>query len=150
ALHNFDNTHGRLPAALIHSGRYNNRNNTPYQGPEVSYAGQPYKVYNHSGFVALLPYIEQEPLFKQYRYDLVGSPSNPYGLPLGPSPAPNPNLVVASNPVKTYVCPADENPPPHVTRWPPTVQPTDFYLMLNASRSNYLFNTGAYTDYSAD
>src|SRR6516165_7515256 len=66
ALHNFDNTYKRLPAALIHSGRYNNPNNRPYVGPEVSYAGQPYVIYNHSGFIALLPFIEQGPLFKQY------------------------------------------------------------------------------------
>ena len=36
ALHNFDHTHKRLPAALIHSGRYNNPNNRPYSGPEVT------------------------------------------------------------------------------------------------------------------
>src|SRR5690348_16919807 len=52
ALHNFaGNYGGRLPAALIHSGRYNNANNVPYSGPEVSYKGQsPYTIYNHSGF----------------------------------------------------------------------------------------------------
>jgi type II secretory pathway pseudopilin PulG len=61
ALANYDNTFKRLPAALIHSGRYNNPKNRPYVGPEVSYAGQPYVIYNHSGFVALLPYIEQGP-----------------------------------------------------------------------------------------
>src|SRR3954471_3368663 len=45
ALHNFaNNTNGRLPAALIHSGRYNNASNQPYVGPEVSYKGQPYVV----------------------------------------------------------------------------------------------------------
>src|SRR5262245_41776073 len=59
ACHAFNDVYGRLPAALIHSGRYNNPNNTPYVGPEVNYAGQPYQIYNHSGFVALLPYIEQ-------------------------------------------------------------------------------------------
>src|SRR5438874_24649 len=73
ALHNYDTTFGRLPAALIHSGRYNNAGNTPYVGPEVSYAGQPYQVYNHTGFVALLPYIEYDNLFAQYRYDCIGS-----------------------------------------------------------------------------
>jgi prepilin-type N-terminal cleavage/methylation domain-containing protein/prepilin-type processing-associated H-X9-DG protein len=148
ALHNFDNTHRRLPAALIHSGRYNNPNNRPYEGPEVSYKGQPYAVYNHSGFVALLPYLELDNLWKQYNYQLVGSPSNPYGLRLGPSPKPNPNDDVAATYVKIYTCPSDENPPPVVTRNPYT--PSDFYTMVSARRSNYLFSTGAYTDYDAD
>ena len=77
AFTNFDTNFGRLPAALIHSGRYNNPSNTPYRGPEVSYAGQPYVIYNHSGFVALLPFIEQDNLFKQYNYSFIGSPSSP-------------------------------------------------------------------------
>src|SRR5947209_13050626 len=68
ALHNYNDTYKRCPAAIIHSGRYNNPNNRPYNGPEVSYAGQPYVIYNHSGFVALLPYIEQGNLFNQYSY----------------------------------------------------------------------------------
>jgi prepilin-type N-terminal cleavage/methylation domain-containing protein/prepilin-type processing-associated H-X9-DG protein len=148
ALHNFNDSYGRLPAALIHSGRYNNPNNTPYQGPEVNYAGQPYVIYNHSGFVALLPYIEQQNLFNQYSYAFVGSPSSPYGIPIGPNPSPNPNNAVAASLVKIYVCPADENPPPVESRNPNLT--TDFYTMVSARRSNYLFNTGAYTDYDAD
>ena len=148
ALHNFQGVYNRLPAALIHSGRYNNKNNQPYQGPEVNYAGQPYVIYNHSGFVALLPFIEQDNLFKQYNYAYVGSPSSPYGIPTGPDPNPNPNDAVSAALVKIYVCPADENPPPVVTRNPYT--PSDFYTMVSGRRSNYLFNTGLYTDYDAD
>jgi len=148
ALHNYDGMYGRLPAALIHSGRYNNAANTPYVGPEVSYAGQPYVVYNHSGFVALLPFIEYDNLFAQYRYDLVGSPSNPYALPLGPSPNPNTNDVVAGTYIKTYTCPGDENPGPVVNYNPYT--PSQFYTMVSGRRSNYAFNTGAYTDYDTD
>src|SRR5947208_9811542 len=62
ALQSFNDTYKRLPAALIHSGRYNNAANRPYEGPEVSYVGQAYRIYNHTGFVALLPYIEQTAL----------------------------------------------------------------------------------------
>src|SRR5437868_6982397 len=54
ALQGFNDTYKKLPAALIHSGRYNNAANTPYSGPEVSYTGLPYRIYNHSGFIALL------------------------------------------------------------------------------------------------
>jgi prepilin-type processing-associated H-X9-DG protein len=146
ALANFDNTYGRLPAALIHSGRYNNANNKPYQGPEVNYSGQPYVIYNHTGFVALLPYIEQDNLFKQYSYANRASASSPYGIAVAPQSASN-DAVAATN-VKTYVCPSDTDPPPIMTRNPG--QSSDFYEMVSASRSNYLFSTGAYTDYDAD
>jgi len=146
ALHNFNDTHGRLPAALIHSGRYNNATNTPYDGPEVTYKGQPYVIYNHTGFVALLPYIEQDNLFKQYNYQLVGSTSSPYGIPTGPDPTNNPNRTVAQQVVKTYLCPSD-NTPNARTNQPRT---TDFYEMLETQHGNYLFATGSFNDYSAN
>jgi prepilin-type N-terminal cleavage/methylation domain-containing protein/prepilin-type processing-associated H-X9-DG protein len=145
ALHNFaGNYNGRLPAAIIHCGRYNNASNTPYSGPEVSYKGQsPYTIYNHSGFVALLPYVEQDNLFRQYSYAFRASASSPYGIPIAPqSPA---NDAVAATVVSIFVCPSDVKPPPVESRNPGNS--TDFYEMVSAARSNYLFSTGAYTDY---
>jgi prepilin-type N-terminal cleavage/methylation domain-containing protein/prepilin-type processing-associated H-X9-DG protein len=148
ALHAFDGVYNRLPAAMIHSGRYNytkvTPNPKPYRGPEVNYTGQPYKVYNHTGFVALLPFIEQEPLFKRYNYQCVGSTSNPYSLPLGPDPSNNPNYAVSNADIKIYTCPTDESPAPEVTYKAGT---NDFYARNDARRGNYLFNAGAYTDY---
>jgi len=144
ALANFDNTYGRLPAALIHSGRAASHG-PPYSGPEANYTGQQYLIYNHSGFVALLPFVEQNALFNQYNYAFNGSQSSPYGIQVAPSSAAND--AVASQNVKVYVCPADQNPPPVVNR---NNGPSDFYTMVSARRSNYLFNTGAYTDYDTD
>jgi len=147
ALHSYNDVAGRLPAAMIHSGRYNNASAAPYEGPEVNYRGQARVVYNHTGFVALLPYIEQENLFKQYTYANVSSSSSPYGLTIGPDPNPNPNRIVASTYLKVYTCPADEVPPPTISSNPRST--TDFYERDNFRRSNYLFNTGIYTDYDA-
>jgi len=148
ALHNFaDKTQGRLPAAIIHCGRYNNSTNKPYEGPEVSYKGQsPYTIYNHSGFIALLPYIEQENLFRQYSYQFRASASSPYGLPIAPQSASND--AVAATILSIMTCPSDQKPPPVETRNPGNS--TDFYEMVSAARSNYLFSTGAYTDYDAN
>jgi prepilin-type N-terminal cleavage/methylation domain-containing protein/prepilin-type processing-associated H-X9-DG protein len=161
ALHNFANTHnGRLPAAMIHSGRVTdamvaNGQTKPYSGPEVSYKGQPYAAYNHTGFVALLPYIEQDNLFKQYNYAFISSSSyntnaGAASYPLGPDPSPNPNRLVAQEHVKTYTCPADDNPAPQATSasYPPRSR--TFYEKDSPRRSNYLFNTGYYTDYDRD
>jgi hypothetical protein len=166
ALHNFANTNnGRLPAAMINSGRAGsgtiNSNVSNYKGPEVdlqsvygagSTAGS-YRVFNHTGFVALLPYIEQNNLFNQYNYLFIANGSNPYGYTPGPDPSPNPNRFVGSQIVKTYVCPADQNPPQVVVS---SDAAGAFYergaggAFPGVARSNYLFNTGYYTDYDRD
>jgi len=166
ALHNFANNNGgRFPAAMINSGRCNVLGGTQgsnYKGPEcdlTSYGpGTPaqastYRVMNHTGFIALLPYIEQDNLFRQYNYQQISNGSNPYGQPLGPDPVGNTNRLVGSQKLKTFACPSDENPAP-------TVVVADaagsFYergvngTYPGVTRSNYLFNTGYYTDYDRD
>jgi prepilin-type N-terminal cleavage/methylation domain-containing protein/prepilin-type processing-associated H-X9-DG protein len=146
ALHSFNDAHGRFPAALIHSGRYNNPNATPYRGPEVQYT-TPYVVYNHTGFVALLPYLEQSALFQQYSYQNISSASSPFKIPIGNNPSPNPNQTVVGGAMfKIFVCPSDKVPAPVVTA--NSEDPTNYYERTNAARGNYLFNTGFYTDYN--
>jgi prepilin-type N-terminal cleavage/methylation domain-containing protein/prepilin-type processing-associated H-X9-DG protein len=170
ALHGFANNYnGRLPAALINSGRCNVNGGTQgsnYKGPEVDLQsiyglGTPgaqaatYRVFNHTGFVALLPYIEQENLFKRYSYTniAVSSQGTGYGLIMGPDPSGNPNRAVAATPIKTYTCPSDENPAPVVVT---ADAANTFYergvggQFPGVARSNYLFNTGYYTDYDRD
>jgi prepilin-type N-terminal cleavage/methylation domain-containing protein/prepilin-type processing-associated H-X9-DG protein len=149
ALHNFAGNYGsRFPAALIHPGWHSSASPTAprYEGPEVNYSSQPqYLVYNHSGFIALLPYIEQENLFKQYNYQYVGSSRNGNGStatlgPDGPSGyTSNPNRIVAGTSLKIMTCPSDDNPPPQVTSVPGTA---GAYERYNTRRSNYLFNIG--------
>ncbi|HZZ79716.1 MAG TPA: DUF1559 domain-containing protein, partial [Gemmataceae bacterium] len=137
ALHSFHDAKKRFPAALIHSGRYNNPNALPYTGPEVSYAGQPYKVYNHTGFVALLPYIDQGPLFARYDYTQVSSSSSPYGIPIGnDAQASNPNRIIAGTQLAVFTCPSDVSPAPRVTS--NAFSTTDYYERYNTCRSNYL------------
>src|SRR4051794_16801896 len=57
ALHSYQNDLGRFPAAKIHSGAAG-LGQANYVGPEANYSGQPFKIYNHTGWVALLPYVE--------------------------------------------------------------------------------------------
>src|SRR5215207_2558028 len=59
ALHSFHDLNGRFPAAKIHSGTATIFQKN-YVGPEVNYAGKPFRVYNHTGWVALLPFVEQD------------------------------------------------------------------------------------------
>jgi prepilin-type N-terminal cleavage/methylation domain-containing protein/prepilin-type processing-associated H-X9-DG protein len=165
ALHNFaGNYNGRFPAAMINSGRCNVSGGTQgsnYKGPEVDLqavygagtTSATYKVFNHTGFVALLPYIEQDNLFKTYSYLQISNGSNPYGQAMGPDPAGNTNRIVGSRPIKTYTCPSDETPAPVVVASNPA---GDFYergvngQFPGVARSNYFFSTGYYTDYDRD
>src|SRR5262249_39267449 len=164
ALHSFaNNNKGRLPAAMINSGRCNvagGTNGTNYKGPEVDLQAiygrggtkdaANYRVMNHTGFIALLPHIEQNNLFTKYDYTMIANSSNPYGQTLGPDPAGNPNRWIGSQIIPTYVCPADDNPPPVMVTGDAAGA---FYergvngLFPGVTRGNYLFNTGYYTDY---
>jgi prepilin-type N-terminal cleavage/methylation domain-containing protein/prepilin-type processing-associated H-X9-DG protein len=147
SLHSFHDANKRLPAALIHPGWHSTAKPTapPYSGPEVTYTA-PYKVYNHSGFIALLPYIEQGPLHKQYNYQYVGSSRNGNGstavlAPDGPSGyTSNPNRAVASTYLAVMACPSDDMPPPKVTS--SDAGTSGAYERYQVSRSNYLFNIG--------
>lgn len=162
ALHNFHFTHNRLPAAMIHSGR--SRNNTPYVGPEGNFSFLPptiynpygaYKIYNHTGFVALLPYMEQDNLFKQYNYALPSSSSVDTTLGWTNSNVANylngyeQNGAVTGNDgvieqqPPLYLCPSDHKPSAVDDVGYSTV---NLYERHHGAHSNYLFNTGAFTD----
>jgi prepilin-type N-terminal cleavage/methylation domain-containing protein/prepilin-type processing-associated H-X9-DG protein len=164
ALHAFADTHSqRLPAAMINSGRAGsgtiNGNISNYKGPEVDLQTPygkgdtvaTYRVFNHTGFTALLPYIEQGPLFQRYNYQNVASTSmgTGYGYTMGPDPSGNPNRAVVSTPIPTYTCASDDNPAPVMTT---ADAAQTFYERMSpgVARSNYLFNTGYYTDYDRD
>jgi prepilin-type N-terminal cleavage/methylation domain-containing protein len=152
ALQEFHDTHIKMPAALIHSGRSDPAVHglSPYCGPEVCYKGQPYAIYNHTGFIALLPYLEQKGLHDQYDYGKVSSSSNMTGAPLGADPGGanhNHDPIngfdgVASNILKVYQCPSDRDEEP-VNNAPGS---TDQFEATNLSRGNYLFNAGGTTD----
>ena len=143
ALHNFHDVHGTFPAALIHAGWHTSASPTArrYKGPEVDYTSQPnFLVYNHSGFVALLPYVEQVPLHAQYNYQNIAAIRNGNGstAQLGPNPTGNPNFIVASTPLKVFTCPSDKVPAPQTTATGTgTGNPYD---RTNLARSNYFFN----------
>jgi prepilin-type N-terminal cleavage/methylation domain-containing protein/prepilin-type processing-associated H-X9-DG protein len=163
ALHAYHNTFGKLPPAKINSGSYACYNPAGVFVGAANYnyyPNKPYKVYNHTGFTLLLPYIEQAPLYKQYNFDLPASNScwnvvtpqeaSPYPLsqkylanyPNGVTGTTN--AAVVATPIPTYTCPADTNPPAIDNNTNPPYGP---YASTGA-RSNYLFSCGDADDYS--
>jgi prepilin-type N-terminal cleavage/methylation domain-containing protein/prepilin-type processing-associated H-X9-DG protein len=158
ALHNFHDTRSRLPAAKIHSGAAG-RLQPNYAGPEVDFTGKPWRIYNHTGWVALLPFIEQDALFRKYDYQNPSSHSaHSVGLDntwLGGDA--NKNVPVISQDIFVYDCPSDENPPPVVSDngYPadysviPPIPELPWYHQYSrqfARRSNFYFSTYHATD----
>jgi prepilin-type N-terminal cleavage/methylation domain-containing protein/prepilin-type processing-associated H-X9-DG protein len=158
ALHNYHDSRGRFPAAKIHSGAAGRLQPT-YVGPEVSYAGEPWRIYNHTGWVALLPYIEQDALFRKYDYRFPSSHSaHSVGLDntwlAGDDKV---NVPVVSTYLPVYTCPADETPPEvrddngypadySVVPPKPELPWYHQYSRQGARRSNYYFATYHATD----
>jgi len=148
ALHNYHDTNGVLPPALVNSGRWTGGTNAV---PSVSfYPTDPaWYVYNHSGFVFLLPFIEQDNLYKQYDFKTPGSVSNIGGLtlsPYGTLTASHPNALVQSTKLKVYTCPSDSDPEVVVQDG---LNQANYYARISTARSNYLFSSGNTNDYSS-
>lgn len=138
ALHNYHDNNLMFPPALVSSGRCN-----PTNYPNECPATRP--VLNTTGFVLILPYLDQAPLYNQYNFSLPSSMSSPYGRP----EAGNVTVSTANKPVYTlklrvYGCPTDPSAMIVYNNVPNT---TGFYESNEAARSSMLFATGSFTDY---
>lgn len=153
ALHNYHDANRVLPPAIINTGMSRLGTSTPSY-----YPGQVYKVYNHTGFVLLLPYIEQDNLYRQYDFskpsgNLCINAANPgyTGLqpendlanyPDGVNGTANESVVGTA--LRIYACPSDE--------WPPAVDTYPGYVhpaVTNGRRSNYKFCSGGTSEEDA-
>jgi prepilin-type N-terminal cleavage/methylation domain-containing protein/prepilin-type processing-associated H-X9-DG protein len=142
ALQAYHDANGRFPPAKINSG-------SSGLGPSF-YPNQPFLVYNHTGFVLLLPHLEQENLYKLYDFSYPSSnsawanpPATPQPLARGGLPANHPNATVVGTYLPIYACPSDKMPSVEneAGQGP--------YSRTNARRSNYLFSCGATNDYTS-
>lgn len=136
-LHNYHDIHNVFPPALLGSGRYNNSTYYVQPGPNI--------VRNTTGWTLMLPQMEQSAAHSQYNFSAPSSVSNPYSMPLAAG-TDSVNAPITSLRMKFLECPS--SPVAGENRNVPNA-PADFYSMFNAKRSNYFFNTGSMTDYSA-
>jgi prepilin-type N-terminal cleavage/methylation domain-containing protein len=143
ALHTYHDAHKVFPPALIGSGRWTPANPTALNPPHFTT--------NTTGWVLLLPNLEQQPLYDRYNF---GFPSSLSVATDGANPpAPYINGVATSNTINQTIysqrleiltCPSDTLP---AERRSNVVNQTNQYYELNdAARSNYLFATGHYED----
>jgi prepilin-type N-terminal cleavage/methylation domain-containing protein/prepilin-type processing-associated H-X9-DG protein len=161
ALHNYHDVNKALPPAKVNSGSAVWYNGSAYVAVPASASYYPqdgqYLVYNHSGFTFLLPYIEQDNLYRQYDFTspacnsvyanylnngLTGSSLAQSGTG-GVSAA---NQTVVGTRVRVYECPSDTLPP-DIVNVTSTVASPNVYGNENGRRGNYLFSTYSNTDY---
>lgn len=130
ALHNYHDTFGVFPPALIHSGR--NSGSNPSRD-------NPYGL-NITGWVLLLPYMEQAPLYDQFDFRYSGGNSYP-NKPVLAGTDPNFNNDVISQVVPIMNCPS------HPGAGEKSVSSSSWYFRDNQPRSSYLFCAGYLLDY---
>ncbi|HET6424819.1 MAG TPA: DUF1559 domain-containing protein [Planctomycetaceae bacterium] len=138
ALHNYHDNFGMFPPALISSGRCNTgaTGECPTTRP----------VLNTTGFVLLLPYLDQGPMYNSYNFNVSSSMSSPYGRPqAGNVTTSTTNQAIYQTKLPAYGCPSDPNGMAPYTNGANTA--TNFYEANNVARSSMLFATGSYTDY---
>ena len=133
ALHNYHDTHGVFPPALINSGRYTG-------GSSRNGATR-----NTTGFVLMLPYLDQAPAYNRWTFNAGGSSSNPRAG--GAAPNDVLNAVVNSIRMPVFECPSDPNAGQSENYRPGS---NHFYSRRDAKRSSYLFAVGYHTDYDAN
>jgi len=131
-LHNYHDTHGVFPAAKLSSGAYSNANYP--------------LVLNTTGWIMLLPYIDQAPLYNMYNFNVASSTSSwnaGRGVAGGMNDSINQPVYITN--LAVMGCPSDGMEGMQYTNKPNT---SDAYSSDGARRSNYYFATGELTEYN--
>jgi prepilin-type N-terminal cleavage/methylation domain-containing protein len=147
AMHNYHDTYERLPPSQINpnSELPGNFSSSNLSAPDSFFPASSWQIYNLSGFVLLLPYIEQTALYSQYDFTSAAAPAGSqsviqqYGLAGGGVSATNQQVVGALVPI--FACPMDTYPPPV-----DTIAQYATWAVTNARRGNYLFSEGTAPD----
>jgi hypothetical protein len=138
ALHTYHDTFKVFPPAKLGSGSKSGN----FQYPDQFVA-------NTTGWALMLPQLEQQAIANQYNYGLPSSLSNFSNVKpfINGATSCGKNIALVSNRLEIMTCPSDTYPSNKYSVSPGVVAA---YESNNAARSNYLFNTGHYTDYDVN
>ncbi len=138
ALHNYHDTHKTFPPALMNSGRHSGGGTSDY----------PEGVRNHTGWLLLLPFLEQAPLHDQLAFEFPTNSSNPTagGPSLVGTPEYDQNALALETRLSALECPSHPFAGLNSTY---SAHSNHYYSRSNAKRASYLFSTGVFTDYDA-
>jgi prepilin-type N-terminal cleavage/methylation domain-containing protein len=122
AMHNYHESFNVFPPAAINPGVHSDAVRAPWS------ANCPVECRNITGYLLLLPQLDQQPLFDQINFSLpVGRAQRS-----GTGPSTDQELLFTSN-LPVFQCPSD---PP----WSePGVQPAGHYAMTNGHKTSYAF-----------
>ena len=133
ALQNYMDIAKQMPPALLNSGRYN----------DAAFFTPPNRVLNTTGWVLLLPQLDQAAAYKKYNVNVCSSVSSPYGHPV--SGVDTTNQAIYGMNLGLLNCASHPDAGIVDTFQPGTTG--QFYSRNGARRTSYLFNTGVFTDY---
>lgn len=133
ALHNYHDTHGVMPPALLSSGRYNN----------TTYFSGNTRVMNTTGWQMILPFMDQAPLYNQFNMNERSVTSNPYNLTQANLSTTNAQLV--TTPISLLECPSHPEAGPGGA----SVTSTFYERTTDTRRTSYAMCSGSFTDYDA-
>ena len=142
ALQNYHDVHNVFPPAKIGSGSMDY-----VYPPEQAWRNT---VLNTTGFVLLLPQLEQQALYSRYNFNYPSSINNwrGKGKPLASNATTSTvNQPVYSTPLPVYTCPSDSVPAYIRPAYAANNSGSAYEENLPAE-SNYLFSSGQLTDYS--
>ncbi len=102
ALHNYHDAHSRFPPGVVNSG--------DRRTSDSSRGGMHTEALNHTGWVYLLPYVDQENLYQQFDLSIAtaGYLRNGSGVTAVRGGWPNANSDLVKTQIPTYLCPSDE------------------------------------------
>ncbi|MCA9048298.1 MAG: DUF1559 domain-containing protein [Planctomycetaceae bacterium] len=124
ALHNYHDTHNQFPPAILFSS-YKSAANAVLDK-------QTYNV-TTNGFVLILPYLDQAPIYNQWNLNVTSTNSNAAnGLPVQGGSLAQPNLGLSQTILQAFLCPSD---------------PTPKLFTYTGTTTNYLTDSGAINNY---
>lgn len=161
AIHAYHDTYLVFPPAYINAGHSGKRMLATTSVLDDFYNEATRKVYNHTGFMLMLPYLDEENLYRKYDFKHVSCdalyyclqsttggywggfvlPSDLAGGGISASPA---NLEVVGTKVAVYTCPSEREPTRDTvtsrhSTWGAGGIDYFFYACTQAMRSHYLF-----------
>jgi len=134
ALHNYHSSFQKFPYSVLRSGSITSGSARPADGTTR----------NHRGWLVMLPFIEQQGLYDSADLRLAtGHYVRPgSGSLSGPRPGEpgNPNDIVVSTPVQTFLCPSDPNPTNYTTTTSPEYSISPGTTTRHGAFTNYDFS----------
>ena len=134
ALHNYHSAFNQFPYSVGLSGSFTSGTAAPGPG----------RARNHRGWISMLPFLEQQSLFDMadlnYATGAYVVAPNTIGGPR-PGEAGNPNDVVVSTLVQTFLCPSDPNAPEYSSATSPNYSISNGTTTRLGAHTNYDFST---------